>query len=415
MWMTLSRSFNNSEKQDFSRMQIQTVEDKIERFLERKFRISRSFKTKYTYSACLKRFIEFVRLDYNLDLSQLVAQIKETKKIDPIDVLDEFYSYLSKHQVAGKKRAGYSAVSIKNFLKVAKEFLNGEGCKIYNEDVKQRFKLPRVVTYYSRGLTKETIYRLIRLANPKLSCAILIACSSGLRLGELVQLKLSDIDFTTNPTTITLRADTTKTRESRITHISSEATKAVSDYLVRQKPPKQNDDYLFLLQHEERLKLALEKNRQDRYDKLQSQLESLADEEKYAKSVQTTGHNLHQQLERIIRDNPELNKKSENNRNEIHFHAFRYFFKTQVTDAHQSDYAEALMGHKSLKLVYYRQNDKARSRIYQEIEHALTIADTEKIDQDFTEIQKDNQELRGIVDSISKQLRNLEKRIEIKS
>jgi len=37
MWMTLSRSFNNSEKQDFSEMQIQTVEDKIERFLERKF------------------------------------------------------------------------------------------------------------------------------------------------------------------------------------------------------------------------------------------------------------------------------------------------------------------------------------------------------------------------------------------
>jgi len=128
--MTLSRSFNNSEKKDFSRMQIQTVEDKIERFLERKFRISRSFKTKDTYSASLKKFIEFVRLKYNIDLAQLVTQIKETKKIDPIDVLDEFYTYLSQYQVAGKRIAGYSAVSIKNFLKVAKEFLNGEGCKI---------------------------------------------------------------------------------------------------------------------------------------------------------------------------------------------------------------------------------------------------------------------------------------------
>jgi len=70
------------------------------------------------------------------------------------------------------------------------------------------------------------------------------------------------------------------------------------------------------------------------------------------------------------------------------------------------------MGHKSLKLVYYRQNDKARARTYLNIEHALTISDTEKIDQNYTQMQKDNQELRGIVDSVSRQLQNLEKRIE---
>ncbi len=168
-----------------------------------------------------------------------------------------------------------------------------------------------------------------------------------------------------------------------------------------------------MLQHEERLKLALEKKRQDRYEKLQSQLESLADEEKYAKSVQTTGHNLHQQLERIIRDNPDLNKKSENNRNEIHFHAFRYFFKTQVTDAHESDFAEALMGHKSVKLVYYRQNAKRRQKTYLEVEHALTISETEQIEKNYTELQQDNQDLRGELNSLIGKFRELEKRIEV--
>lgn len=97
----------------------------------------------------------------------------------------------------------------------------------------------------------------------------------------------------------------------------------------------------------------------------------------------------------------------------IHFHAFRAWFKTQVTDAHQSDFAEALMGHKSLKLVYYRQNDKARAQTYLDVEHSLTISDTEKIDNNYSEIQKDNQELRGIVDSLSRQLQNLERRIGI--
>jgi len=410
--MTFTRSLSNSESQDQSKMQIQTTDDKIKRFLERKFRISRSYKTKATYMASLKRFIEFVRINYNLDLAQLVTQIKETKEIDPIDVLDEYFSFLSEYQLRGKRRIGYSAVAIKNYLKVAKEFLNGEGCKIYNEDVKQRFKLPRTVQTFYRGLTKETINRLVRLANPKLAALILIACSSGMRLGELVQLRLSDIDFSINPVTVTLRAQTTKTRQARITHISSEAKSAVNDYLARQNPPKKNDDYLFLLQHKDRLDMNAENKRMDHWKKLQSQIISMSEEEKFAKSVAATGHNLSQQLVRVIKDNPELNKKTENGRNEIHFHAFRYFFKTQVTDAHESDFAEALMGHKSLKLVYYRQNDKKRAETYLKVEPALTIADTEKIDRDFVELQENNQDLRSVVEGLSRQLRNLENKIQ---
>jgi len=71
------------------------------------------------------------------------------------------------------------------------------------------------------------------------------------------------------------------------------------------------------------------------------------------------------------------------------------------------------MGHKSLKLVYYRQNEKARAQTYLDVEHSLIIAETEKIDQNYNQMQKDNSELRGIVDSLSRQLKSLEKRIEI--
>ena len=116
-------------------------------------------------------------------------------------------------------------------------------------------------------------------------------------------------------------------------------------------------------------------------------------------------------LQHVRSNIPELNKKNENGRNAIHFHALRAWFKTQVTDAHQSDFAEALMGHKSLKLVYYRQNEKARAKTYLDVEHSLTIAETEKLDQNFTLMQKENHELRGIVDNLSRQLQNLEKRI----
>jgi len=382
--MTISRSLSNYKPKSED-MQVQT--DRIGGYLEKKFRISHSFDTKNAYRTALKKFTEFLRTKYNYSLEQLLTLIFE-KSLDPLDILDEYYTFLSNYQTK-TKRTGYSSEAINSYIRIAKDFLNHQGCKIYNEDMKMKFRLPKRVSAYQRGLTREAINRVIRFANPKLATIVLMACSSGMRIGEIIQLRLSDVDFTTTPVTITIRGVTTKTRETRLTHISSEAANSLKDYLARYGP---QNKYLFLREHE--LKNS-----------------DVSDEEKYSRYVMATKHNLESQLERCIKKIPELNAKNEN-QYWIHFHAFRAWFKTQVTDAHQSDFAEALMGHKSLKLIYYRQNDKARSETYQNIEHSLTIADTEKMDQNYSEMQRDNQELRGIVDSLSRQLQNLEKRIE---
>jgi len=422
--VTLSpRSLSNSEK-DSDLMQIQTIEDKITRFLEKKFRTSRSFSTKNTYKSALKKFMKFLRIQYNLDIQQVLRKI-EAKEADPVEILDNFYSFLAEFKRENSDKIRYSNQTICDYIVVAKEFLNGEGCKIYNEDIKQRFKLPRKINVYEKGLTKDIINRIVRLANAKLAAAVLIACSSGMRIGEIVQLRFSDVDFT-EPTTITVRAETTKTKETRITHISSEATSALKDYLSRKNRQMNNEDYVFLLQHEDRLRHLRERLAKNQYNNsglqkmdkknisiLESNLKEITKEERYAKSVLSTNHNLEKQLSNLIKNIPELDAKNENGRYSIHFHAFRAWFKTQVTDSHQSDFAEALMGHKSLKLVYYRQNEKVRAQTYLDVEHSLTIADTEKIDQNYTLMQKDNQELRGIVDSLSRQLQNLEKRIGV--
>ena len=414
-------------------MQVQSIQDKITRFLERKFRASHSLSTKNTYNSALMRFIEFLHVQYDIDIEELLQKIK-TNQIDPIDTLDTFYSFLAKYKRENSQKIGYSNHTICDYsnhticdyITVAKEFLNGEGCKIYQEDLKQRFRLPRKTNVYEKGLTKDIINRIIRLANPKLAAVILISCSGGMRIGEITQLRLSDIDFTLNPVTITVRSETTKTRETRITHITSEAVSSLRDYISRQKLPKQNEDYVFLLQHEDRLRHLKERLAKNQYsntglkkmDKknikiLEDNLKTTTKEERYAKSVLATNHNLEKQLANLIKNIPQLNVKNENGRRSIHFHAFRAWFKTQVTDAHQSDFAEALMGHKSLRLLYYRQNDKMRAKTYLDVEYAVTISDTEKIDRNYSDMQKDNSELRGIVDSLSRQINSLEKKIEI--
>ncbi len=396
--------------------QMDAIKGKIDSYLAKKFRISKSYSTKSGYGASLKRFGLFLNKK-DTDIIQTLKQIKDTKKIDPISLLDEFYSDLSDD----KKRLANNTIRL--YITAVKDFLNSEGCKIYNEDLKHRFRLPKKNRAFEEGLTKKTIYRIIRLANQKLATVILIICSSGMRIAEVAQLRVDDIDFTADPATVMVRAQTTKTREARITCISTEAKLALQDYMQRSGI---TSGYLFLKTYEQKIaelksiyenahyqNVGYNGGDKKRLAKLERDLKNLPKEDLHEKAVISTKHSLESSLVLVIKNISELSKKTEHGRYAIHFHALRAWFKTQVTDSHQSDFAEALMGHKSLKLDYYRQNNEARARIYLEIEHSLTIADTEKIEKSHGKIQKENLELRGMINSLSQQLQNLEQKIEI--
>lgn len=332
-------------------------DETIENFLDRTFRISKSYATKRSYRIALRKFVEFLRVQYMNTLDELIADLIKEKQ-NPIVVLDDYYTYLSNNNK--------SNATIRSYLSIAKEFLNSQGFHIYNEDIKQKFRLPKTQLVYEEGLTKETLVRLLHNSPNKLQVAILICCSSGMRVGELVQLKISDVNFETTPTSLKIRKETTKTRETRITCISSEATRALKDYLTR----------------------TFDWNAKSEFDKpifMTSEDEVINPQ--YFKSVLSGKAVLTNMLLRVLKSVPELDVKNENGRNNIHFHAFRAWFKTQVTSASQSDFAEALMGHKSLKLVYFRQNNLERLKTYKKVEPSLTISDFTKVEESMDEMQ----------------------------
>ena len=113
-----------------------------------------------------------------------------------------------------------------------------------------------------------------------------------------------------------------------------------------------------------------------------------------------------EKLRQTITNIPELSMKNEDGKFRIHFHAFRKWFKTQVTTAGQSDFAEALMGHKSLKLVYFKQSSEARLKLYLKMEPFLTISD-------FTRVEKTMEELQEQVQSLSIELEKIKQWREI--
>lgn len=330
------------------------VDPRIDEYLERIFRISKSYSSKRTYKVIVNRFMKF--LSSKNDPSKILLELKE-KREDPIIILDDYYTFLSKE--------GLKNSCVTTYICIAKDFLNFHGMHIYSEDLKQRFRLPKKEAFYEEGLSKAILIRLLHNSPPKLQVAILMICSGGMRNGELVQLRISDIDFTTNPTTIRIRRETTKTRETRFTHITTEASKALSDYITKNTKNWQNSDpYLFM-------------NHQGDYGTLE-----------YSNAMFSARGTLMNMLRDVVLSIPELAQKNENGNYMIHFHAFRKWFKTQVTNAHQSDFAEALMGHKSIKLTYYKNNSEARMKTYQELEPYLTISDFTKVEKSLGQMQE---------------------------
>ncbi len=342
------------------------IEPKFDQYLARAYRISNSYGTVRSYLTALNKLQKFC--DTRSNLPEMLYELKNNK-LDPVDLLDDFYTYMSNQRIKNRTIIGY--------LSIVKDYLNFHGMHIYAEDIKQKFRTPRPEVFFEVGLTKPILNRLLQNSIPKLRVAILIACSSGMRIGEIVQLKKSDIDFTTSPTTIRVRRETTKTRETRFTHITTETSKLLSDYLTKNKT-RSNPDDPFLFMH----------------------LDDENNPKAYYKSMFSARQTFMEKLRKTTDSIPELTMKNENGQNSIHFHAFRKWFKTQVTTAGQSDFAEALMGHKSLKLIYFKQSSEARMKLYQKMEPFLTISD-------FTRVEKTMEELQEQVQSMTVELEKI--------
>ena len=303
-------------------------------------------------------------------MPQLVSRIQEGK-LDVYQILNEFVIFLDK---IGKKPA-----SIKLWITAIKGYLRHTGIKIYSEDFKQVVRLPKRAHSRENPLTKEILVRLLRNLPPKLQTVVLVATASGMRIGEIAQLKISDIDFDSKPTRIPIRSEITKTRESRETYLTTEATTALKDYLSRNFGWKEKGD-------NESIQDKVFFGRTSMFNCRKKDDELKNPHYMITKSVLTSSLLTH------VRKVPELSRFNENGRNMIHFHAFRKFFRTTVGDAVGRDYAEALMGHHFYLDTYYNLPEEKKRKTYLKAEPYLTISDFAKIEKDMermTEKQKE--------------------------
>jgi len=137
-------------------------------------------------------------------------------------------------QVTQKDKPGLSALQTFNTIH---SFLRLCDVTFTDKQIKQlKNQLPKGgVMTMEDDMDTETIRNLIQHTDIKGKALILCLASGGMRVGELLQIRCEDVDLTSIPAVLKIRAKTehgkTKNGEGRITFISSEATAAVREWM----------------------------------------------------------------------------------------------------------------------------------------------------------------------------------------
>ena len=308
----------------------------------------------------------FLKDKYNCNEIQLAHRI-ENEELDVYKILNEYVIFLDKKGIRPK--------TIRLWFTVVKGYLTNLQVEVFSEKCKQRVKLPKVRRIKKEALTKEILVKLLRNLDAKLETAVLVAISSGMRVGEIAGLTLEDIEFNHDPVKINIRAETSKSREDRETYLTNEASEALKDYLKRYFSWKEDSTNsqlqgLRIFGRTSKIKMG---NVKGRLPKSTEQL--------------TEAILLQKTLARRIAKVPELNRLARNGRKVIHFHAFREYFYTVVSNVSGSNFAHALMGHHEYLDTYYALSEKQQIKLYQKAISYLTISDYSKIEQDLEKIQ----------------------------
>lgn len=359
-----------------------TCDDTLEKYLATIYIQSHSQYSVKSYRTAIigskNGFRTFLQIKYNCDELQLSHRIKN-EELDVYNILSEYVIFVDKNGIKPK--------TIRLWFSVVKGYFFNLGVETYSEKCNKLVKLPKVIRVKKEPLTKEILIKLFHSLNPKLQAAVLVAISSGMRVGEIAGLKLSDIDFTSDPVKVNIRAETSKSREDRETFLSKEAVDTLKDYLIRNFAWQEN-----MLNSEIGDLRIFGRTNKIRSNGNQSRLPTA--EEQKGKAIL-----LQRALTRKIQKVPELNRLNRNDRRVIHFHVFREYFYTNTTNIAGSNFAHALMGHHEYLDTYYTLSDDQRNRLYLKVEPHLTLNNLET-EEELEKIQERAKEMEDTYEKL---------------
>jgi len=243
----------------------------------------------------------------------------------------------------------------------------------------------------SRALTEDHVpsnedLRKIMMHLPIQGRALFLTlASSGMRIGEALQLKIEDIDLESELAKVLIRGEYTKTGNKRITFISREAKEAILEWL------KVRDEYL-------KSAVARSRNKEEEDDRLFPFSETNA-RHMWNLALKKTGNHHRDRTTKI---------------HAMHPHVLRKFFRTRLGAVLPLDVVECLMGHESyLAQVYRRYSTEDLAKFYKQGEHALLIfTEAAEVSRLREEIEEKNKQLQTIINGLVSENLELKSKVE---
>jgi len=320
----------------------------------------KAVSTRRNFNATYQSFEKFCQEKYDRAAEEIIQEIPQEKDSE-YDILQAWINWLSKSIIPSTIHTRFSSLM---------GYFHYRGIKMYKEDIKQNISLPKIPKEEKHPLSLEEIRKIISEANFKKKSLYLTLLSSGMRVGETVQLKKKHFDTSDKRFMIKIPADLTKTKKARTVFISKEASSAVRPLLKK----IDDDDQVF------------SKNKNPHY--------AVCAEEMTFK--------------RILKNVGLVESYESSRTNKITMHSFRAYFFTKAVRKHDENYAHMMTGHGGYLMQYDRLTDDEKFKMYLELEPDLLIDDTVIKDTKIEEQQKKITELSQKEDEIQELKQEME-------
>lgn len=345
-----------------------------------------SLRTQQNANTCLNLFDFFCKGMYQKNGDNVILDMENAIKQDTnydrlFRLCNSFVLWLQEDQpdCIVKKRhfstfiKKHNPSSIKRVITILRQYLEEFGHIEFSERKFRRMvRLPKELEEDPESFKKEEIRAFVDNARPQRKALYMTLKDSGMRIGEAVQLKKRDIDLTTNPVTITIPANYTKTKKGRITFV----TRETKPYLKRLLDTKQDDDLVF--------------------GASQDYKQSVVNEEV---------------LFMRLRKNLGFTERYEsNNRHKKNMHSLRAFCATQLSELYGEEFGHGFIGHKKYLSQYIRNKEKLAEK-YLRAENYLMIYQTVEVVDQSSELS----ELRNEIGRIKRDSESFKKLTEEKT
>jgi len=267
-----------------------------------------------------------------LDILKANRQGKFTKNLYMF--LDDFAQWLSEYKP--KKKSELSPTTVGNYFFEIIQFLRYNEISIDNNMLKQFVSLPKKLKELPQPITRDEINILVTNADEKRTALYLTLVSSGIRIGEALQLRKQNFEIRSDPAKIILPAKITKSKQARYSFISKEAKLKLIPILER----LEDDDLVFT----------------DSNGVMRAELTEETYFTRLRKKVGLT------------------EMESSGLRHKITIHKFRKFFATKTERKLGVQVSGFLLGHNPYMKTYYEYEPSHLAKLYSDLEPDLTIS-----------------------------------------